>query len=1072
MKKIFILFAMLLLGLQVSAQTTVTGYVTDQVGNALPGVGITIKGQSQLGTITDLLGYYSIDVPKDGKYLIFSSLGMKTQEIEIANQTKIDITMEEELENIDEVVVTAYGESNKKSLVGAQVSVKSKELQSRPITNVTAALSGAAPGVQVTTSGGQPGSGSSVRIRGFGSINASSSPVYVVDGAIYDGAISDIPTQDIYSVEILKDAASTALYGSSAGNGVVLITTKSGKLASEGKPEFTFTMHQGVSKRGMQPYERVDAMEYYPLMWTQWFNYYKYDKKYEDEKSGILAMRRAFQDLRVNPYKGLKSVYEAYKEDGKTKYRMTQNPESSSTWPAIVTPDGKLNPEITGLLYPDDLDWDDALFRTGTRSEYSLSGSYRNEKLSSFMSLGHVSEEGYRIETSMKRYTGRLNASYKVNNHVKLGTNISFSTAELNSPKTADGNYYSNSFLFVNKIAPIYAIHRHNPDGSYMLDDNGEKMYDYEGERQYVNRYNPIYESYIDRKIKRRDALNTRSFVEISIIDGLKLKSNIAYDLYQSRKKVRENNIMGNSPQGTLYMSSYRSTTITFNQLLQYQKTFGNHNIEFLLGHESYKFDDQYLEAEKKKMGILGIDEMANLLDMDDIDSYTSKYRKEGYLTRLRYSFAGRYNFSASYRRDGTSRLHKDYRWGNFWAIGAAWQISEEYFMADVSWINQLKLRASIGQTGNDGLDSYYAYQTTYSLGEDNYNRPGLRLNSFALQSLKWETQTSYDLALEFALFNKIQGSIEFFNKESKDLIFKFPLPVSTGIGSIKKNLGKVRNYGIELDLRATILRTNDIQWSVNWNGTILKNEIVSLPEENRKDGIIKGTKKYMEGKSRYEYWLREWIGVEPETGRAMYRLDKELYPDEKGIAETGEKANYTYNSSYAKKHYCGSAVPKLYGGFGTNFSFKQFDLGVRFSYQIGGKTYDSGYQDLMGRSINSGRTMHVDMLNAWKKPGDQSDVPMLSFGKLGYYASSTSDRFLISSTALMLKSITLGYTLPNSIAQRIKMKNVRVSVSAENLFLLSKRKGLNPMMEYSGYADNDFYEYAKTLVGSISFTL
>lgn len=1076
-RKLMMLLTLFFLGIGVmSAQTRISGVVVDEKGQPIIGASVYEKGNKLKGVATDYEGRFTLKASADA-VIVISYIGKITQELQAKPNLKVVLV--EDAEMLDDVVVVAYGTAKKESLVGAQASVNSRELAKRPLTNITNALNGVAAGVQVTTSSGQPGSSAAIRIRGFGSVNASSAPLYVVDGSIFNGQILDLPSSDIQSISILKDAASTALYGSSAGNGVVLITTKSGSRAKKGKPTFNFSMSQGISKRGQEDYEKIGVMDYYRVRAQQWYNEEVYSNGKTPEVANRWANYYALEDLKYQPYSGIKSYYQYV--GGKEGFQLTQTPDFSKyVFPAIIMEDGSLNPEINGLLWGDDLNWEDKLFRTGHRSEYNLNANYKTDKMTSYMSLGHVNEAGYRIETGMKRFSGRTNITYDANDYITVGTNTSFALSKVTRPKRGSGNYNSNSFAFVRGIAPIYPIHSHNEDGTYVLDANGKKIYDhslsnsYTGklERPYSSKFNPVEESYKDLSTYKRDALNSRSFVELRLLPELKFRSNIAYDLAILNTKIRYNNEMGDQPIGILEMKTSRYETITFNQLLEYTKDFGEHHLNVLAGHESYQYESSGFDATKKDMAILGIDEFANLLTVDDVGSFTDSYRKEGYFGRINYDFSNRYNLSFSYRRDGTSRLAKDYRWGNFWSVGGAWLAKKETFLQDVDWLDNLKLRLSIGQTGNDGLDSYYAYQTLYSLGNNNNNRTGIRLSSFADPTLLWETQTSSDLAIEFGFARFVRGTLELFNKESKDLIFAFPLPISTGIGSVDKNLGKVRNYGFEVALDFDLLHTRDFDWTFGINGTHLKNKIVTLPEPNRKDGIeVDGNKKYLEGKSIYEFYLNEWIGVDPEDGLAMYRLDKEKYPDAKPVGTEGEAATWTKEGKFAKKHYAGSSIPTLYGGFNTYFRWKNIDVNAQFAYQLGGKTYDGAYQGLMGRRLRGGRAMHIDMLNAWKKPGDKTDVPRLDSGNAGQYDTTTSDRFLISSDALMFKTISVGYTLPAEWTSKFQVSNVRVGIAGENLFLLSKRKGLNPMDNYGGVTGSAFYDYAKTLVGSISFS-
>ncbi len=1034
------------------------------------GASVVVKGQPTIGVSTDLDGKFTLSVPASARMLTISFVGSKTQDVAIADNLRI--LLESDSQVLDDVVVVAYGVQKKESVVGAQTTIGAKNLEKRPITNVSNALGGVAPGVQVTLSGGQPGSSAAIRIRGYGSVNASSAPIIVVDGSIYNGSLSDINVQDIQSFDILKDAASTAIYGSSAGNGVVMITTKSGLAgATKSKPNFNFTMNQGFSRRGQDDYEKVGIYDHYTLRWRQWYNDNVYNNGWDTDRAGREAAKSVFESLRYNPYAGIVSYYN---EDG----TISTNPTNKNI-PAIVMPDGSLNSEITGLLWGDDLDWEKALFRTGHRQEYIFSGGYNTDALKSYFSLSYLSEDGYRIETGFSRFSGRTNLSYKITPWLEVGTNSSYTTSTTTAPKQSSGSYSSNSFHFIRSIAPIYPIHQHNADGSYVL-VNGERQYDYSSTRPYNGRYNPIMESLLDLSRTDRDMLTTRNFFRITPIEGLALTSNISYDVITHRTKTRYNNVMGDQPQGILNYGTPRYTTLMANQLANYTKSIGEHNFEVLLGHESYKYRAQSLSTQKQGATWAGLDEHGNYTEMSEITSSTTDYRKESYFGRLNYDYDARYNASLSVRRDGTSRLHPDKRWGTFWSVGAGWNAHRESFLKDISWLNQLKLRASYGQTGNDALSSYYPYRTTYGLGTNNLTLPGARISNFGNVDLVWETQTSTDIAIEFGLFGQLTGTIEFFNKESKDLLFEEPLPISTGVGSIDRNIGKVRNTGVEFTLKYTPISTKDWTWSINANGTLLRNKLVSLPEANRENGIEVGNFKYLEGKSIYEFFLNEFIGVDPEDGRAIYRIDAERYPnnadpthaDFAGMATEGEKVTWTKEGAYARKHFAGSSIPKLQGGFGTELRWRDVDFAMQFAYQLGGKAYDGAYQSLMSRDLSSGTAAHVDLLNAWTETNRNSGIPRLDAGNGGLYSTLTSDRFLISSDALMLKSISLGYTLPKSWTSRLGVGTTRVSLAGENLFLWTKRQGFNPMNTFDAVTGAAGYDFAKTITASLSIAL
>lgn len=1068
-------FIILGMGLALSQTRTVQGVVTSSDdGLPIVGASVVVDGTTK-GTVTDLDGKFILEnVSSKFKTLVVSYIGMKTHHCAIKGGI-MKIVLHSDTEELDEVVVVAYGTAKKQSLVGAQSNISSKQIEKRPLTNVTSAFTGAAPGVQALTTSGQPGSSSSLRIRGFGSMNASDAPIYVVDGSVFGGNLSDINPSDIQSVSILKDAASTSLYGSSAGNGVILITTKSGSGILGAAPSIQVTINKGLTRMGVSDYDKVDAYEYYPLLWQQWYNQAKYDWGVDNNTAAGWAMQEVMNDLKYVPYNLVTGGY-TYHEDTKT-FTYDADATGSGVIPAYVLPDGTLNPQITSLLYGEDMDWGKELFRTGHRNEYNINGSYNNDKVKSYVSFNYLNEQGYRIKTSFERFAGRARLEYNINKYLSLGQNIGVTRVHNKAPRKASGSWSANGFNFKRNIAPIYPIHLHNPDGTYVLDPAGEPIYDYHNKRPYLGRYNPVASARLDLSCYDRDAISSRTFAEINFMPGLKFRSNLAYDLVRLTSKVRFNNIMGDQAgHGLLEIDNGRWSTITFNQLLTYQKSFQKHNFDVLFGHESYYYRTESSNLSKKNMAVLGIDEMSNFIFPLDMGSNTDTYTKEGYFARINYDYDMKYNASVSYRRDGSSRFDKDNRWGNFWSLGLGWNINQEEFMKDIEWLDMLKLRGSIGQTGNDAIGTYYAYQTLYSLDWNNNDKSGVRFNQLANKDLKWETQTSFDVAVEFSVFNRLRGTLEFFNKQSKDLIFAFPLSVSTGIGSIDRNIGKVKNYGLEFDLHGTIFKNRDWRWSVNVNGTLLKNEIVRLPEANRELGIETGSFKYLEGRSMFDFYLPEWIGVNPDTGKAMYRIDDVQYPELAnpensnfvGVAKEGEAATWTEDGRFAKKHYCGSSIPDIYGGFGTELQWKNFDLAFAFAYQIGGKGYDGAYQGLMGRTLNGGTAKHKDMLKAWREPGQKTDVPMLHAGKAGEYDNKSSDRFLIDNSGLMLKSVSLGYEVPQKYIYKYGIKGLRLNLAAENLFLLSKRKGFNPFNSYSGVSGSAFYEMSKTLTASL----
>lgn len=1047
------------LGIQcmVAQQMKVTGVVINEDdGEPVIGASIVVKGTT-VGTITDLDGKFELEADKNAK-LVVSYVGLKT--LETTAQANMRVILSSDAQELDDIIVVAYGTAKKSSFTGSAGVVGTKDLDMRPLTNATAALEGNVSGVQVGTGSGRPGDSPNIRIRGFGSINASNAPLYVVDGSIYNGEIADINPNDIESMSILKDAASTSLYGSSAGNGVVLITTKKAK---NDDTQVTFSTSQGISSRAIKEYNRVGVWDYYPLQWEMLRNQYISANGMSATDAATEASAKIYNQLMYNPYRGVANDQ-------------------------IVGTDGKLNPAATQLLWGDDMDWNDAMERTGYRGEYNLSYSTKGKKSDTYVSLGYLNDNGYVIKSDFERYSARANVNVYPVKWFKTGLNISASRSQSQVANTNDNSGgYSNHFMFARTIGPIYPIHKHDPEtGAYILDNLGQQQYDYDGVRAgsaYSGRH-VVAETLWNNDEFVRDVMNARAYMDFNLYEGLKVTLNGGLETSNNRNSGYDNKLVGDgSPSGRFNLENTRRTTTTFNQLINYNKKFGDHNFDVLLGHESFAYKYQYNYTMRQGQVMDGLMELGNFTTINSAYSYTDEYKKEGYFARINYDFMDKYYVSASYRRDGSSRFHKDNRWGNFWSFGASWRIDQESFMESLTWINSLKLRGSYGQTGNDqvlttsGLTNYYPYQTLYDMNRNNALEAGVLFNSFGNTDLQWETQVSSDVAIEFGLFDRLTGSVEYFNKQSKDLLFNVPLPLSSGAvdykgtASIWKNIGKVNNSGVEISLDYRILKNADWTWNFGVNATFIKNKVKSLPQKE----IIDGTKKIMVGKSIYEFWLKEYVGVDPQDGAALYRFDDtvdengnvaQIWDDTDCRTVNGEKV--TTNQEKAKYHYAGSAIPKVYGGFNTSVKFKDFELSAVFSYALGGKVYNSSYLSLM--SVNKyGAAMHTDIYDRWQKPGDITNVPRLDGSESANF-NAQSDRWLMSSDYLSMKSLTFAYTLPKAFLSKFAIKNARVSLSGENLFLLTSMKGMDPQQQFSGITNNAHIP-ARSFTFGLNFT-
>jgi TonB-linked SusC/RagA family outer membrane protein len=1041
---------------------TVTGKVTDESGAPLPNVSVVVKGSSN-GTTTDENGSFSISVPPTAKAIVVSSVNFSPQEVTVAGKSQLTVKLIATTEKLNEVVVVAYGTVRKGAFTGSAATVDAKKIEQRPILNVSSALAGAAPGVGVNAGSGQPGSGPAIRVRGFGSINASNDPLYVVDGVPYDLNIANLNVEDIESISVLKDAASTSLYGSRAANGVIVVTTKKGR---KNVNQLTAKVTQGTVSRGIPEYSTVDAYQYYPLMWEAYRNSLAY--------SGTTPIATANQTA-TNNIKGLLG------------YNPFNVPDND-----IVRPDGTLNPNAK-LLYPDDLDWFGPLLRKGSRGDYAITMNGGSEKNDYYISLGYTNEKGFVIKSDYERYTARVNVNTQPLKWFRSGLNVSTAITKSNQAITSsDANLsgsagggnnssYVNPFSFARSMAPIYPVYLHDPvTGAYVLDVNGNRQYDIGTSSATMTRAaggspgrHVLEETVLNDNLYQRNAISGRTFGEITFLHDFKLSSNISVDVSNYRASRYENKIVGDAaPAGR--SSRYLSTTtsITFNQLLNYNKAFGSHTFDVLAGHENYDFNYEYINGTRSQQSFEGITELGNFTTTNDLNSYTDKDRIESYFGRVNYSYSNKYLLSASLRRDGSSRFAKDVRWGTFWSVGGGWRLDQESFMKGAGWVSLLKLRSSYGGTGNyftltsSGRQNYYPFQGLYDLGYDNVANPGVLQSNLPNNKLTWETNKQFDVGVDFGLFkNRLRGSFEYFNRKSDNLLFNVPLPVSSGpltsgFATLTQNIGSMYNRGFELQLGGDVVSKKDFTWSIDVNATTFKNQITKMPETQPElivgtslSGGSVGSKKLAVGHSVYDYWLREYRGVDPADGAALYTAG--TYTAATGrILKAGDTV--TTSAANAKFHYAGSAIPDVYGGITNTFTYRDFSLSALFTYQLGGKVFDYNYENLMTSGATYGASISSDIVNRWQKPGDITDVPRLDVSKTTDF-NAQSDRWLISSSYLALRSATLTYNLPKRYATSIHTQNARVYLSGENLFMSSARKGLNPTQSFTGVTSNGY---------------
>lgn len=1023
--------ALMLFGVQysIAQSATIRGTVADRQGEPLIGATILVKGTTT-GSITDVDGTYSITVESAPAALIFSYTGYSNQEVLVtASTTVLDVTMEESIGVLDEVIVVAYGTAKKGSFTGSATQINAEALEGRALTNVSAAIEGAA-GIQFSPGDGQPGSSSGLRVRGFGSVNASSEPLYVVDGIIFSGSLSSINPNDVESITVLKDASSTALYGSKAANGVVMITTKGGRKDGE---KLTLNVSRGVTGRGISEYDRISAEQYYPIMWEAYRNSLSVSGSTPEAEANQMASDNIFGLLGVNPFN-------------------VANDQ-------IVGTDGQLNPSAR-LLYADDLDWQDPLVRAGNRTNVDLSYQGATEKTSYFASIGYLDDQGWILNSDFQRITGRINVNMQPKEWIRTGFNLSGASSESNQAADNGSTSFVNPFFSTRRIAPIYPVYEHDPvSGEFILDDAGNRIFDLGDDRVgNTNGRHVIQETLLNIDRDRITTLGARAYVDLYFLDGFKFTANASLDKRFFNNEDFDNPIVGDgAPAGRAGRDASTRTSISYNQLLNYSKDIGRHSFSALVGHESFEYEFNWLTGFRTDVVAEGNTELVNFTNTSDLNSFTNLYSTEGYLARLEYDLDDKYYISGSYRRDGSSRFDSDVRWGNFWSVGGAWRIDQEDFLQGISWISMLKARASYGEVGNDSnLDntslSFFASQALFSLGNNNASEPGILVSTLAAPTLEWESNQQTDIALEFALFNyRVSGSIEYYNRLTDNLLFNVPLPLSSGIDDVNRNIGAMFNRGFEVDLAVDVIRTDDFSWRLNVNASTIKNEFTRLPQEE----IINGSKKLVVGGSIYDYWLRDWYGVDPADGAALYILDDDIDINDTDVRTAADGTLVTTNQNKAKFDFVGTAVPDVFGSFNSGFTYKSFRLGVLFTYQIGGQTYDTNYAGLMSAGTY-GTAYSTDILERWQQPGDLTNVPRLDVSQTSAFGAG-SDRWLVNSSYIALRQINLSYDLPALKANSIGFQALRIYANGENIFFSTDRKGMYVNQNFNGTTQNVF---------------
>ncbi|QUT90481.1 TonB-dependent receptor P3 [Bacteroides cellulosilyticus] len=954
-------------------KTKLNGTVVDETGEAIIGANVIVKGTTN-GCTTDLDGHFTLDVDHLPATLMVSYIGYTRQEIKVTSAKTIKVEMAPDNNLMDEVVITGYGTFKKSAYAGSAASVKGETLKDVPAISFKDLLQGNAPGVQFTSSSGQPGASSSLRIRGMGSFNASNSPLYVIDGVpMRSGTIntmssdagldimSTINSSDIESVTVIKDAAAASLYGSRAANGVVLITTKKGKA---GKPSISLKADWGSSDF---------AMDYRPIMGGEERRQYIYD--------GLVA--------------------------GQIK-------KGKSEADAMAYADGEID-DYAPVPWCGYTDWDDVLFKKGNHQSYEASLSGGTDRFKYYSSLSYLKQDGIAINSGLERISGRLNVDFQATSKLKLGANVLFAT--VNQDVYSEGTSYSSPF-YTSRNAVVPSDPIYNEDGSWNRDlirigDRNPLLsatYDYQ--REYVTRtFNTIYGEY-------------------EFIKDLKFKSTFSYDYVITKGKdwsdPRTSN--GDDINGGMSKKYYEYNKMVWANQVSYKTSIArDHHIDALVG---YEIDDQYrdyLSGYATNFATHDKNQISNGMKTESVGGNDTRTRMVSYLTRLNYDYKNKYYLGGSFRTDGSSRFQRDNRWGSFWSISGAWRIIEEKFMSPTKdWLTDLKIRASYGVNGTLPSD-YFGYMGLSSLTNGYLEQPGIIQSQLRNDDLQWETNYNLNLGLDFALWNRINVTLEYYTRTTKNLLMDRPISMTTGFSSYLMNIGEVKNKGVELEISSTNIHTKDFSWNTTFNISHNKNKIVTL--DGMQTEIKSGSQIRKVGKSYRTFYMIEFAGINPETGAPQFYTND---VDENGnyIKDITEEINKAH-AIVLDKH----AEPNAIGGLSNTLRYKWFDLNFMFSYQFGGYSYDNWAQ----KTEHGGNDLEANIpsyyKDSWKKPGDVTkyelfyEKPSVAMNKV------TTTRRLHSTDFIRLKTLTFGFTVPKDWTRKIGIENVRLYASANNLW-------------------------------------
>lgn len=1041
---------------------TVKGTVTDENGDPLPFATIKVVEKGSVVSFqTDVDGTYEVVVPDDAKTITVEFNGYSSKTINISDNTEtVQLTYggaSNKVEDLEGTTISSpySGQVSKLRFVGSAERIGSEKIEKMPVTSFTKALEGNAPGVQVTNGGGQPGSDATIRIRGFSSISGGNDPLIVLDGAPYMGTYSSINPNDIASIDVLKDATATSLYGSRGANGVIVITTKAG---SSKKTMINVDAQVGVVSRAIPQYDILtNAKDYYK------FAYDAYVNTLVGGGMSVADAREVASGLEPASGVGLVDLLGGY-----NSYNVPKD--------QLFDANGNFNENAT-LRYQDN--WDDELTRTGIRQNYNVSASGGTNKSDFFLSLGYTNEKSYLKYADYERFTGRVNVNTQLSDWLKTGLNISGTYAIQNfmgSTNSTAGGY--NPFFTSRNFAPIYPVYYYNANGEKEIDPlTGDYKYDWGslnvdptssiGTRANLPNANVLGTMSLNQNRANVTNIVAVPYLEAKFLKNFKFRTTFSGNINNSRSYEYRNPFYGDSKTYLGSFSDGMSSSLyyTFNQVLSWGKALdkdGNHQLDALVGHENYYAYATGLSTSRRGVANPGNPSLSGApVSVSATGSHNSD-RMESYFAQANYNYKGKYFFTVNGRRDGSSRFHPDVRWGNFWSVGGAWIISQEDFLKNSApWLTNLKLKASYGTQGARG-SSLFMYQSLASITAPNGNNPGSLVSQVANPTLTWESQGSLNVGAEFTIKNKLRGDLTYFRRQGMDQLYFKPFPLSTGINGRWENVMSTVNEGVEAALYFNVINKGGFTWNMDVNATHFKNRISKLPDGLNE--IITGNFRYAEGQSYYDYYLVESRGVDAQGNELYVGYDTD---GSEILTSSYDEAVNKYNG---RKYFKGS-IPVVQGGFNNQFSYKGFDINIGITYGIGGNFYDGAYQQSMGNLLGIGQNVHKDWLeDRWTIDNPTGTLPKAIFNNTNI--GNTSNRWLVSRTYLNIRNVNLGYTFNPKMISRAGFQSLRLYVSADNVWLFSARKGLDPQSSISGNASGgDAYNFnpARTIMFGVN---